>query len=1009
MSQHDSQNPLSKPVGPHEGTTNAGTVTRGENMSRRVADAVAVWLAATGRCIANHDNLFIALLLTLVFYYPSLRNRAQDAGYLYTGDVLGYYLPALIKTHAIIGGGNFDALDFSLFDGSSDFFLSPNFFATHPLVALFCLLWPASDLSVATHRFFLVVMFAAHTLAACYFTLRLARRHFGLELPAGIVAAVTFAFSMYMVGATGQPPFVFSVSVLPWIACTALDYVRDPSWRRLLLAILPVTLALLGGYPPLGAACVGVSLLFVLLRLALADPHPSENRLSDCVLAALPYAAATFLISPLLYAISSFHAETTGSKSGGVHYSAHQLAASPEGIYGGLSAYWRVYGNVHEFQAIWGVVPLLIIAMFIGSRRRLDRFSQRMIVALAAIYGVSLLSMYGDFSVVADMVYYFVPKIGRMHIYQRFLLLTQLAFAIMLALMVQSLAKGPIPRARTAFAVLFVLTMGSGIITARYPAIAETIGINQHFTVELLGGCFLAAAMLVPHRVVLPVTAAILACMPSFDRMYDRSHYGNTLAMAKTRQPLMLDEEVKRGITNYFGTATNKKRIKYVDITPMWSASGIENFPKVFPYYVLDDISLTSFGGFTFYLSARADFMRRVPVQGEAVAVRPDWDLLEASGVDFVVAREEDLTDVALRRRIGVDEGSGSLALPGGARIHPVRFAGAGSAATAGDVETDNGWFRVAPATAAATPDGVNLAFGKPSRQSSTADGPADRAVDGNTQGDHAQDSVTHTGNDPEAWLEIDLGEPQSIGSVRIWGRTDCCQDRLSDYWVLVSETPFPDGATLAELRARPDVQSFPGMKPTPSSTIRTEGTVGRYVRIQLGGGPNPHGTYLSVAECEVFAPEARTDPPHAPRIVDFESNDANWISMLVDAPEPALAQYLLWPNPRSTFYVDGQPVTPTRLNGLAAIPVPAGRHTIEMRYRHWPLRLFWLVYAAYGLSLAVAVLPSWSSRVIVAVTDTLYGSLSPPSATNCSANAVVASTTCSEQTASRSHGLSTP
>jgi hypothetical protein len=180
-----------------------------------------------------------------------------------------------------------------------------------------------------------------------------------------------------------------------------------------------------------------------------------------------------------------------------------------------------------------------------------------------------------------------------------------------------------------------------------YAGVAETIGINQHFTVELLGGCFLAAAMLVPHRVVLPVTAAILACMPSFDRMYDRSHYGNTLAMAKTRMPLMLDEEVKRGITNYFGTATNKKRIKYVDITPMWSASGIENFPKVFPYYVLDDISLTSFGGFTFYLSARADFMRRVPVQGEAVAVRPDWDLLEASGVDFVVARICDQLGVA--------------------------------------------------------------------------------------------------------------------------------------------------------------------------------------------------------------------------------------------------------------------------------------------------------------------------------------------------------------------------
>ena len=1012
----DNRNHLSLPqsASPDPSLADAVTVPRDAGMTRRLADTGARWLSAIGRLIAAHGNLCVAVLLTFVFYYPSIRNGAQDAGYLYTGDVLGYYLPALIKTHAIIGGGNFDALDFSLFDGSSDFFLSPNFFATHPLVALFCLLWPASDLSLGTHRVFLVALLAVHTLAACYFTLRLARRYFGLHLPSAILAAVVFAFNMYMVGATGQPPFLLSVSVLPWITCACLDYARDPSWRRLLLAILPVTLAFLGGYPPLGAACVGVSLLFVLLRLWLADSDTADRRLSDSVLAVVPYAAAGMLVAPLLYAMTSFHAETTGASSVGIHYSAHDRAASPGTIYGGLSAYWKVLGIVHEFLPIWGIVPLLIIAMFIGSRQRLDRLSSRIVIAMAAIYCVSLLAIYGDYSVVADMVYYFVPKIGRMHIYQRFLMLSQLAFAIMLALMVQSLARGPIPRARTALAILFVLTMASGIVSERYPDIAKTIGIGQHVTVELLSGCFLAAAMLSPQRIILPVTAAVLACLPAVDRMYDWSHGRHTLAISQTYKPLALDDEVKRSITGFFRSHSKKERIKYVDITPMWGPGGIETFPKSFPYYVLDDVSLTSFGGFTFYLSARADFMQHAPVWGKAVAVQPEWDLLEKSGVDFVVARDEDLANAALRKRLGIGDGSDSLSLPGGARIHPVRLAGDTPAAQAGTAEADNGWFRVFSEAAVEIPDRVNLAAGKPARQSSTADGPASRAVDGKTNGVHSQGDVTHTGNEPNAWLEIDLGASQAIGSVRIWGRTDCCQDRLSDFWLLISETPFPDNATATELRERAGVRAFPGMTPMPATTIPTEGAVGRYVRIQLGGTVSPVGNFMSIAECEVFSPgdsdaASPANGTGTPRIVAFETNDANRISVSVDTPEPALVQYLLWPNPRASFYVDGRRITPTLHDGLAAITVPSGRHTIEMRYRHWPLRLFWLVYAAYGIALAAVALPAWWSQASGAFFGKFFSRPLPVEAPVYPVTAALASAVCLDQPLPRPDGASAP
>jgi len=397
---------------------------------------------------------------------------------------------------------------------------------------------------------------------------------------------------------------------------------------------------------------------------------------------------------------------------------------------------------------------------------------------------------------------------------------------------------------------------------------------------------------------------------------------------------------------------------------------------------------------------------------GEAVAVQPDWDLLRASGADFVVARDEDLKSAALRARLGISDGSGGLALPGGARIHPIRFAGDGAAGKAGDAHADNGWFRVIPASAVVPQERTNLAIGKPARQSSTADGPASRSVDGETNGVHADGDVTHTGDEPHAWLEVDLGDSQPIGSVRIWGRTDCCQDRLSDFWLLISETPFPDNATATELRGRTGVHAFPGMTPMPSTTISTEGVVGRYVRIQLGGTVSPVGNFLSIAECEIFSPgdsdvAAPVSGAGSPRIVAFETNDANRVSVSVDTPEPALVQYLLWPNPRASFYVDGRRITPTLHDGLAAITVPSGRHTVEMRYRHWPLRLFWLVYAAYGLTLALVTVPSWSSRAITSLVDSLYGSPLPPTVPVHPASAAVVSASHRDRPLSGPHGLS--
>ena len=69
---------------------------------------------------------------------------------------------------------------------------------------------------------------------------------------------------------------------------------------------------------------------------------------------------------------------------------------------------------------------------------------------------------------------------------------------------------------------------------------------------------------------------------------------------------------------------------------------------------------------------------------------------------------------------------------------------------------------------------GKNVArSGKVSQSSTGFDGPAKLAIDGNTDGDYAKMSVTHTNQEDNPWLEIDLGSPRKVDQIKIYNRTD--------------------------------------------------------------------------------------------------------------------------------------------------------------------------------------------------------------------------------------------
>ncbi len=141
----------------------------------------------------------------------------------------------------------------------------------------------------------------------------------------------------------------------------------------------------------------------------------------------------------------------------------------------------------------------------------------------------------------------------------------------------------------------------------------------------------------------------------------------------------------------------------------------------------------------------------------------------------------------------------------------------------------------------------TNLALGKSTRQSSVFDyGSSNKANDGNTNGNWNFGSVTHTNNDNRAFWEVDLGKNYLIEEVKIWNRTDCCQDRLKNFDIFVTDKPYDD------VRGRLDPYATQDQNTLPRDRQSYTGIAfGRYVRVQLNGSNN-----LNLAEVEVFGKE---------------------------------------------------------------------------------------------------------------------------------------------------------
>ena len=189
-----------------------------------------------------------------------------------------------------------------------------------------------------------------------------------------------------------------------------------------------------------------------------------------------------------------------------------------------------------------------------------------------------------------------------------------------------------------------------------------------------------------------------------------------------------------------------------------------------------------------------------------------------------------------------------------------------------------------------------NVALGKSVRQSSVYGfGLPEVAIDGDRDGARgpwgANPSIIHTQREVQPWWEVDLADIYDLDTLRIYNRTDCCGNRLRDFYVLVSSSPFPTGATLDEMLANNAITAyhFPGVAGDTVS-INLAGISGQFVRVQLS-----REDILNLAEIEVWGCE-ETPPPPPP------CAQPNWLFADVSNPDRAM---LSWRGPAEALLYD--------------------------------------------------------------------------------------------------------
>ena len=629
----------------------------------------------------------LSAIFTTLFFWESLRKGGEEAGFALIGDNVILWVPQLINVISQFKSLNFFGVDFYTWGGSSEFFLRPNLIIYNPFIIL-CAAIPMKYLTPENMIFVMVIMFYIHAFLSCYFLQKLCVRFFKFSHDTAAFVAAGYSFSIYVVGALTFFTFPFYVWLLPVGIYCALSLGEKFSRKKFILSAAIFVLIYTSGYVTLSlATLILIGIFVVSYHYSYFSPDVAIRKIFSAL---SPAFLATLVVLPLYLAIYKFHGLTNPVGGFGLIGSAHALADSPFFLLRAISL--NIYlkdAPIYESTLVLGLLSITIILLFFTNLKKekfRSEYSFKIFSISLIIFLVSAVITFGNSTALSDLFYYLLRPIGGMHIYQRYLPLTNIFAMIALGVMLQYLTKDgdEVSSAKRFLAIYAILLVGALCIKQSIP-LPSRILINGSFVFEWIATLIFLSSLCFCSGKAVRVLATIVIFLVPLNDMYNYSRDQQKILSLRENN-LILDHTNETRLSDYFRSNSTKVLTRYIDvtpdlnvITPEFATYVSKNYPWTYNSANKDRNKISSYLGYEAHLAAilsYRDIMKlQNPVPG-AWAFYPDINFLKATGADFIIYdKASPYNDPELLKYIDSSNSKKILALKDNIIVAPLKIA----------------------------------------------------------------------------------------------------------------------------------------------------------------------------------------------------------------------------------------------------------------------------------------------------------------------------------------------
>lgn len=578
--------------------------------------------------------LFFSFIFSLVYFSIDFYMIVTEQYKGFLGDEVNLYIPHFYHLHESIRSGTLLIGDFFTANHSTEFSLRPN-------VPGFNLVYIASSIveisSVKNLYFLFTSILFVYTVMSMFFAQLLAFKFFKLDKFYSLFFAILFTFSSQAFIAKGFAPFFFIHMSLPLLLYTVLN-MRVLNTYQALLSSVVFIFVYLQGYIPLSVFAIVISLLFYYIyyyHIKTINIYGKGGfNLREKILTnknlLISLATASLVILPYYLAILLFNKEASTVPTGidmVVDYDGFHL--KPYDILSFFS-----YGIFHlsktETHTLYiGMLSLFSLSSYFLLAYKANTLHTKIIFASIVIFLTSLFIAFGEFFALADIFYFYVPALGKMHLYSRYMLITHLFLALAISISFFYLLKNKEQYKKFIISLFFIMSFLFITINAN-----NFLTINSFLTninIELVNIEILTfivfLLLLLKFNTKQMVWLAILIVFIS------NLTYKNYVTKGHMQEhSIIFNQSEMNQFVDFLKTNSDSKIIKYVNLFP-----EIHPYvPRNFPWYVEKKIKLSNYYGYEPHLASYKEYRDKFPYYGTI-----DFKYLFATGCEFIIANDK--------------------------------------------------------------------------------------------------------------------------------------------------------------------------------------------------------------------------------------------------------------------------------------------------------------------------------------------------------------------------------